>query len=243
VTQNIHPPKALDVGFVGTFGLISIGAGTVVALDPSNFVAIGLAHGFVIMAFAYAFGKETNSYLNPALTLGVVIAGAGGFPAAIPVFLAQFVGGISGGLALAGFYSVHVAHNLRMTTVNLNITSLVGGFWLEAIGAFSLMTIVLSTALRGVAGKFAPLAIGMTVAFCSISFGSVTGAAVNPGRTLRPAIDAGKMTDVIPYTVAQFAGAIVAALLYRFLFAMVMGDEKESDKSEIPAFQTTLISF
>jgi glycerol uptake facilitator-like aquaporin len=243
VTQNIHPPKALDVGFVGTFGLISIGAGTVVALDPSNFVAIDLAHGFVNTAFAYAFGKESNSYLNPALTLGVLIAGEGGFAATVPVFLAHCVGSIIGGLALAGVYSVRAAHNLGMTTINLNITSLAGGFWLEAIGAFVFMTIVLNTALRGVAGKFAPLAIGMTVAFCIMSFGSVTGAAVNPARTLRPAIDAGKMTDVIPYTIAQFAGAIVAALLYRFLFAMVMGDEKESDKSEIPAFQTTLISF
>jgi glycerol uptake facilitator-like aquaporin len=98
------------------------------------------------------------------------------------------------------------------------------------------MTVVLNTALRGVAGKFALLAVGMTVAFCIISFGPVTGAAVNPARTLGPAIGAGKMTEVIPYMIVQFAGAIVAALLYRFLFAKALGDEKENGKSEIPAF-------
>jgi glycerol uptake facilitator-like aquaporin len=188
------------------------------------------------MAFAYAFGKESNSYLNPALTLGVLIAGEGSFAAGVPVFLAQFVGGISGGLALAGVYGVHAALSLGMTTRNLNITSLAGGLWLEAIGTFFLMTVVLNTALRGVAGKFAPLAVGMTVAFCIISFGPVTGAAVNPARTLGPAIGAGKMTEVIPYMIVQFAGAIVAALLYRFLFAKALGDEKENGKSEIPAF-------
>jgi glycerol uptake facilitator-like aquaporin len=90
--------------------------------------------------------------------------------------------------------------------------------------------------LRGVADKFAPLADDSTVAFCIMSFGPVTGAAINPARTLGPAIGAGKLTEVIPYMIAQFAGAIVAALLYRLLFAKTMGDEKESGKSEKPAF-------
>lgn len=232
----MHLVKALVAEFIGTFALIFIGAGAVIALSPSNFAAIALAHGFVIMAFAYAFGNESNSYLNPALTLGVVIAGEGKFSAAIPVFLAQFAGGIIGGLALAGIYGGHAAHGLGMTTVNLDVTSLLGGLVLEAIGTFFLMTIVLNTALRGVAGKFAPFAIGMTVAFCIMSFGAVTGAALNPARTLGPAIGAGKMTEVIPYMIAQFGGAIVAALLYRLLFATKHGDEQQSDISEEPAF-------
>jgi len=78
----MHLIKALIAEFMGTFALIFIGAGAVTVLDPPNMAAIALAHGFVIMAFAYAFGNESNSYLNPALTVGVVLAGEGKFAVA-----------------------------------------------------------------------------------------------------------------------------------------------------------------
>ena len=232
----MHLIKALIAEFIGTFALIFIGAGAVTVLDPPNMAAIGLAHGFVIMAFAYAFGNESNSYLNPALTVGVVLAGEGKLMAAIPVFLAQFAGGIAGGLSLAAIYGTGAPHSLGMTTVNTSMTSLTGGLVLEAIGTFFLMTVVLNTALRGVAGRFAPFAIGMTVAFCIMGFGAVTGASINPARTLGPAIGVGRFTEAIPYMLAQFAGAVIAALLYRFVFAHPIGDEKEMATKDEPAF-------
>lgn len=232
----MHLVKALIAEFIGTFALIFIGAGAVIALSPSNFAAIALAHGFVIMAFAYAFGNESNSYLNPALTVGVVIAGEGKFAAAIPVFLAQFAGGIVGGLALAAIYGTDAPHSLGMTTVTTSMTTLTGGLVLEAIGTFFLMTIVLNTALRGVAGKFAPFAIGMTVAFCIMSFGSVTGASINPARTLGPAVGMGRFTEAVPYMAAQFIGAAIAALFYRFMFARSIGDENDNAAEAEPAF-------
>jgi glycerol uptake facilitator-like aquaporin len=172
--------KALVVAFMGTFALVFIGAAAVVASDPGNFEAIALAHGFVIMAFAYSFGTESNSYLNTALTLGAVMAGEGSFAATAPVLLARFAGGTSGGLALDGVYGLHTGHSLGMTTVNLNVSSLAGGLWLEAIGTLFLITVFLNTALRGMASEFAPFTVGMTVAFRTMSFGPVTGAAVKP---------------------------------------------------------------
>jgi len=232
----MHLIKALLAEFVGTFALIFIGAGAVTVLDPPNITAIALAHGFVIMAFAYAFGNESNSYLNPALTVGVVLAGEGKLAAAIPVFIAQFAGGIVGGLALAAIYGVDAPHSLGMTTVTTSMTSLTGGLVLEAIGTFFLMTIVLNTALRGTAGKFAPFAIGMTVAFCIMSFGVVTGASINPARTLGPAVALGKFTDAVPYMLAQFLGASIAALFYRFVFARSIGDERAIAGKGEPAF-------
>jgi glycerol uptake facilitator-like aquaporin len=232
----MHLIKALIAEFIGTFALIFIGAGAVTVLDPPNMAAIALAHGFVIMAFAYAFGAESGSYLNPALTVGVVLAGEGKLAAAVPVFFAQFAGGISGGLALAAIYGVGAPHSLGMTTVNLSMTSLTGGVMLEAIGTFFLMTIVLNTALRGTAGRFAPFAIGMTVAFCIMSFGAVTGASINPARTLGPAIALNRFSEAIPYLLAQFAGAAVAALLYRFVFARSIGDENDAAVKGKPAF-------
>ncbi|WP_240698927.1 MIP/aquaporin family protein [Sphingomonas sp. AAP5] len=205
-------------------------------LDPPNIAAIALAPGFVIMAFAYAFGNESNSYLNPALTLGVVLAGEGKIAAAIPVFIAQFAGGICGGLTLSAIYGAGAPHRLGMTTVTGSLTSLNGALVLEAIGTFFLMTIVLNTALRGTAGKFAPFAIGMTVAFCIMSFGAVTGASINPARTLGPAIGVGRFTDAVPYMIAQFVGAAIAAIFYRFVFPRSIGDEEDIPDEGAPAF-------
>lgn len=233
----MHLTKALIAEFLGTFALIFIGAGAVITLAPGNFAAVALAHGFVIMGFAYAFGTESNSYLNPALTIGVVVAGAGRVGPAISVLVAQFAGGIVGGLALAGLYGADAANNLGMTMVDLSKTTLTGGLVLEAIGTFFLMTIVLNTALRGVAGKFAPFAIGMTVAFCIMGFGAITGASINPARTLGPAVGAGRFTEAVPYMIAQVIGAVVAAILHRFVFARQIGDETDgaADTSK-PAF-------
>ena len=232
-----HLLKGLVAEFVGTFALIFIGAGAVVALSPDNITAIALAHGFVIMAFAYAFGNESNSYLNPALTLGVVVAGEADFRPALPGFVAQFLGGIAGGYALLMVYGAGAPHNLGMTTINTSLTTIAGGLFLEGIGTFFLMTAVLNTALRGAAGKFAPFAIGMTVAFCIMAFGGVTGASVNPARTLGPAMALGNYQQVGLYMLAQFGGAVVAAGLYRGLFKDPVGDEKKqkADNTE-PAF-------
>lgn len=123
-----------------------------------------------------------------------------------------------------------------MTTVEPSLTSLAGGLVLEGTGTFFLMTIVLNTALRGVAGRLAPFAIGMTVAFCIMSFGPVTGAAINPARTLGPAVGMGRFTEALPYMAAQFAGAVAAALVYRFVFAKALGDEAVEGVADKPAF-------
>lgn len=232
----MHLIKALIAEFIGTFALIFIGAGAVTVLGITDIAAIAFAHGFVIMAFAYAFGNESNSYLNPALTVGAVLAGTGKLAAAVPVFLAQFAGGIAGGLSLAAIYGVGAPHSLGMTTITLSTTSMTGGLVLEGIGTFILMTVVLNTALRGHAGLFAPFAIGMTVAFCIMSFGAVTGGSINPARTLGPAIGAGRLTEAFPYMLAQFIGAAIAAVFYRLIFAHRMGNEEDKAVEGKPAF-------
>lgn len=122
-----------------------------------------------------------------------------------------------------------------MTTVNTDLTSMAGGLILGVVGSFFLMMIVLNSALSGSAGKFAPSAISMTVAFCIMSFGPVTDAAINHARTLGPAIGTGDYSQVLPYIIAQFVGAAVAATAYRFMFAQKFGDEMQGNAEE-PAF-------
>lgn len=231
--------KALIAEFIGTFALIFIGAGAVVALPPDNLAAIALAHGFVIMAFAYAFGNESGSYVNPALSVAVALSGERSWSSAVPVIVAQLAGGITGGLTLLAIYGQNAPNHLGATLINTDRTSVAGGLMLEAIGTFFLATIVLNTALRKTAGQFAPFAIGMTVTFCIISFGAITGGSLNPARTLGPAIASGQYANIVGYIVAQFIGAAAASLLFRFLWnreTEAEAEEKAGQGANEPAF-------
>ncbi len=233
--------KDLIAEFLGTFALIFIGAGAATVLAPNETAAVALAHGFVIMVFAYAFGNESGSYINPALSVAAFVAGEQAPVKFIPVILAQLAGGIAGGFGLLLIYGHGAPHHLGMTTIDPHWTSLAGGFALEAAGTFFLATAVLNTAIRGTAGRMAPFAIGMSVAFAIMAFGPVTGASLNPARTLGPAVAMGNYTQVELYIGAQLTGAVLAALLYRFAFKQsgagnvldsVAGDAEEV---EVPA--------
>src|SRR5439155_20887235 len=88
------------------------------------------------------------------------------------------------------------------------------GFAVEAVLAFFLVTVVLSTAVAGRAAHLAPVAIGLTLVFNILMGGALTGAAFNPARALGPMIVTGNLTDAWLYVAAPIVGAIVAALVH-----------------------------
>lgn len=227
--------KPILAEFLGTFALIFIGAGAVTVLAPNETVAVALAHGFVIMGFAYAFGNESGSYVNPALVVASVVAGEHSPTDAVPVIIAQLLGGIAGAFLLMAIYGHLAPHHLGATTIDLSRTTLLGGFLLEAIGTFFLASIVLNTAVRGTAGPFAPFAIGMTVALCIMGFGAVTGGSLNPARTLGPALASGEYSEIGLYLAAQLAGAVIAGLLYRLVWKDTEADVEASAIPGAPA--------
>jgi glycerol uptake facilitator-like aquaporin len=85
---------------------------------------------------------------------------------------------------------------------------------IEAVLAFFLVTVVLSTAVAGRAGNLAPLAIGMTLTLNIIMGGALTGAAFNPARALGPMVATGNFSDAWLYVTAPIVGAIVAAIVH-----------------------------
>ena len=105
-----------------------------------------------------------------------------------------------------------LAHNLSLGITSVSITPL-AGFVIEAVLAFFLVTIVLSTAVAGRAGNLAPLAIGMTVTFNIIMGGALTGAAFNPALVLGPMIVTGDFSNVWLYVAAPIAGALIAVIV------------------------------
>src|SRR3954454_24784642 len=211
--------------FIGTFAFVFIGAGAAAVVGDGvglpGIAAIALGHGFTIMAFAFAYGSVSGAHMNPAVTVGVVAAGAMRPGEATGYIVSQLIGGIAGALVLAavlggaatGLGTPALAHNLALGATTLTITP-AEGFVIEALLAFFLVTVVLSTAVAGRAGNLAPLAIGMTLTLNIIMGGALTGAAFNPARALGPMIVTGNLGEAWLYVAAPIVGAIVAAMVH-----------------------------
>lgn len=202
--------KNLVAEFVGTFALIFIGAGAL-AIGAGGLVGVALAHGLVIVTFAYAYGHISGTHINPAVTLGLLIAGEIEFIAAIGYWIAQFLGGILGAVVLNAV--LPEAGDLGVTILGEGVTP-IQGLVVEIVLTFFLVNTIFNTAVSGKAGNFAGLAIGLTLVLSILMGGPLTRASLNPARTLGPAVISGNYADIWLYFVGPFIGAILAALLY-----------------------------
>ena len=220
---------ALVAEFIGTFALILIGAGAG-ALGIGGLVGVALAHGLVIVAFAYAYGHISGTHLNPAVTLGVWLAGKIEPARALAYMAVQLAGGIAGALALCwilgsdatGLGATRLAQGLVVGAVTITITPAVG-VALEAILTFFLVNTIMNAGISGKATPLDGLAVGFTLVFAILMGGPLTGASLNPARSLGPAIATGDFTDLWVYFVGPALGAALAALLYRGLLAEEKG--------------------
>jgi aquaporin Z len=243
--SNRIAPKLL-AEFVGTFAFVFIGAGAAAVVGAGvglpGIVAIAFAHGLTIMAFAFAYGSVSGAHMNPAVTVGVLAAGAMRPGEAAGYIVSQLLGGIAGVYFLSavlggtgtGLGTPALAHDLALGTTTLTTTP-AQGFMIEAVLAFFLVTVVLSTAVAGRAGSLAPLAIGMTLTLNIIMGGALTGAAFNPARALGPMVVTGNFTDVWLYMAAPIAGAIVAAMLHTGLARLIREPATTISPASTPA--------
>jgi len=222
--SNSLAPK-LITEFIGTFVLVFIGAGAAAVIGGGaglgGIGAVAFAHGLTIMAFAFAYGNISGGHMNPAVTVGVLAAGGMRAGEALGYIVSQLVGGIAGALLLrivldgaaTGLGIPQLANGLAVGATTITITP-TAGFVIEALLAFVLVTVVLSTAVAGRAGNLAPLAIGMTLTLNILMGGALTGAPFNPARALGPMVATGNFTDAWLYSIAPLVGAVVAAFLH-----------------------------
>src|ERR1700682_4873080 len=161
--SNRIAPKLL-AEFIGTFSFVFIGAGAAAVVGDGvglpGIVAIALAHGLAIMAFAFAYGSVSGGHMNPAVTGGVVAAGAMSAGDAIGYIVSQLIGGVAGALLLrtvlggaaTGLGMPALAHNPPLGAPTVAIPP-EGAFMVEAVLAFFLVTVVLSAPVAGRAGS------------------------------------------------------------------------------------------
>jgi aquaporin TIP len=208
------------VEFVGTFALIFVGAGSIIATGGQNLVAIALAHGLAIGLMVAAAGHISGGVYNPALTVGLMAARRIPVGRGVYYIVAQLVGATVAALALKVLFApaAIAAVNLGTPAVGLGVS---GGAAVlaEIIMTFFLMYSVFGVAvdLRG-ARAIAGLVIGLTITMDIFVGGGLTGAAMNPARWFGPAVVQGAFDNWWIYWVAPIVGAVIAALLWNELY-------------------------
>ena len=207
--------KALVAEFIGTFALIFIGAGA--AQVSGSLVAAAFAFGLVVMTFAFSYGSYSGSHINPAVTIGLLAGGQIKLGDAIGYIVVQLLGGIAGASTL--FYVLGDSAGAMGATVPAAGVGIGQAFVLELFLTFLLVNAIYHTAVSGKAGDFAPIVIGFIVTACILAGGPVTGASLNPARSLGPALfsDApNAISSLWIFFVACPLGGVLAALVYKF---------------------------
>ncbi|HSF43874.1 MAG TPA: aquaporin [Thermoanaerobaculia bacterium] len=210
--------------FIGTFALIFIGAGAG-ALGLGGLVGVAFAHGLVVIAFAYSYGHISGTHINPAVTLGVFAAGKIDAARAFSYIVFQILGGIVGAFALRWVLGgaqtgLGATTPQTLTTaggVSITITPIIA-LVVEAILTFFLVNTVMNAGVSGKATPVDGLAVGFTLVFCILMGGPLTGASLNPARTIGPALAADNYRDLWVYLVGPALGGIAAGLLYKLVY-------------------------
>jgi MIP family channel proteins len=211
---------------LGAFALVFAGCGAIIA-DARNHGALGtvgvaLVFGLVIMAMVYATGHLSGAHINPAVTIAFTLARH--FPArdALAYIAAQCGGAIVAALLLLAVWPGQPAE------LGATVPSVAAGRALlyEAVLSGFLMFVIMAVAtdVRAV-GSAAAIAIGGTIGLDALFGGPVTGASMNPARSLGPALVAGEWQDFWIYVLGPIAGAALGGLAYQ----LVRGAAPEGD--------------
>jgi aquaporin Z len=197
----------------GTFALVFAGTGAVVIDAASGgrvtHVGVALTFGLVVLAMIYAVGDVSGAHLNPAVTVGFVLAGR--FPArlAIPYSFAQLAGALLASLLLRASFPGHPTLGATVPA-----GSALQSFVFEAVLTLVLMFVILSVATGAKErGLVAGVAVGAVIALEALFAGPVSGASMNPARSFAPAVISGTLDHLWVYLAAPPLGAALAVIV------------------------------
>ena len=208
--------------FIGIFALVFVGGGSIMMARHTNaatpLIIAASAHGLILAVMVTAT-MRISGHLNPAVTLGFLVARRIEPMMAGIYIVAQVLGAITAAYALKASVPAELFAATRGGGQSIALDVTAGqGFMLEMIATFFLTFVVFGTAVDPQAPKVGGFAIGLTVAADILAIGPLTGGSMNPARSLGPAVASGVFEGQFVYWTGPVVGAIVAALLYDQLF-------------------------
>lgn len=208
--------------FLGTALFVFIGAGSVVAnaMTAGGVTPLGiaLAHGVGIAILISALMGISGGHLNPAVSLGVFVAGRIDGRTLGRYVLAQLVGGIAGAALLKLLFSAAAIKAVSAGAPQLSISIGFGqGIAIEAAFTFFLVSAVFGTAVSSEAPKIGGFGIGLAIFVSALVVGGLTGAALNPARAFGPALIAWSWHSQAVYWIGPLAGGALAGWVWRVL--------------------------
>jgi aquaporin Z len=202
---------------VGTFALVFFGTGAIIVNDVTGgtvtHIGIAVSFGLVIQTMIFAFGEISGAHINPAVTIAFWMGGR--FPKAqVPGYVgAQIAGAVAASGLLA--YLFPTSTTLGET---LPAGSATQSFILEFVMTFMLMTVILSVSTGSKEkGVLAAIAVGSVVMLEAVFGGPISGASMNPARSLGPVLISGMFDSLWIYLVAPTTGAILAASFWNVM--------------------------
>jgi len=237
--------RELAAELLGTMLLVMIGCGSAMSGDKDDgegqisdqalYVRIALAFGLAVATIAQTVGHISGCHINPAITVGLVAGAKVEVLKGLAYVVAQSLGGLLGAALLKCLVPDDTRGQSSLGSTQLGVdVSLLQGFGIEFFISFVLVMVVFGAAAdennaANVKGS-APLAIGLSITACHLFAIPLTGASMNPARTLGSNVVAGKFKDLWLYLLAPTLGGLVAGLLYQGVFAAPspIGDDSDS---------------
>ena len=225
--KNIYIAEA-----IGTFALVFAGCGAIVVNDlfgaPLGHTGISVVFGLIVMAMIYSIGNISGAHINPAVTLGFFFAGRIQKEEILPYISSQLIGAILAAGLLKMLFSTH-----ETLGATLPSGGVINAYVFEIVLSFFLMFVILNVSTGHMEkGIMAGVAIGGTVALEALMGGPVSGASMNPARSLGPALVSGNLSTLWIYLTAPIIGTWLARPTCR----MIQGNEcchvKEEETNE-----------
>jgi MIP family channel proteins len=207
--------RKLAAELVGTFILVFAGTGAIVVNDASaggvSHVGVALTFGLVVLAMIYAVGDVSGAHLNPAVTLGFFAARRFSGRWVPPYIASQCAGAVLATLSLRLLFPEH-------PTLGATIPSgpALQSFVLETILTFVLMFVILSVSTGPKEkGIMAGIAVGAVIGLEALFAGPISGASMNPARSLAPALVSLRLDYLWLYLTAPVLGAVAGVAACR----------------------------
>jgi aquaporin Z len=215
--------RKLTAEFIGTFALVFLAVGAAITgIKSAGPLSVALAFGLVLTFGVYAFGPVSGCHVNPAVTLGMVVARKLPLSEAVPYWVTQFVAATA------------AAALLKLMTTSFDVTdetgalgtngygtghgiNLAGAFVVETVLTLLFVLVILLVTDKAGNAAMAGVAIGTTLAVVHLVGIPLTGTSVNPARSFGPALFEGgtALSQLWLFIVAPLVGGALAALVYQ----------------------------